>query len=97
MFIIYNDAATKKGGRIKMEDADAVSYYMTHYCNMLKLDWIAKRSETPFADKYQARKELLIAERKMKFWERHANFDVVMVRRACEAAKRAIAQQRRAA
>ena len=46
--------------------------YATHFGNLCYLTFIANHSGTSFSEKKQANEEMLIAKRKMKYWERIA-------------------------
>lgn len=48
--------------------------FKTHAENYFYLDFIAKNSDR-FNEKQQAEKELLIADKKMKYWKNHPDFD----------------------
>lgn len=50
------------------------SQWANHSYNYIALEHIAKASND-FNERQQARKELEIAQRKMKFWERHPDFE----------------------
>lgn len=49
--------------------------WSNHSYNHFVLTHISNTSEN-FNERAQARKEMEIAERKMKFWERHPDFDI---------------------
>ncbi len=51
------------------------SNWANHSYNHFVLTHIAKNSDN-FNERAQARKEIEIAERKMKFWERHPDFEL---------------------
>jgi hypothetical protein len=50
------------------------SQWANHSYNHIVLNHIIKTSKD-FNERQQARKEIEIAERKMKFWERHPDFE----------------------
>jgi hypothetical protein len=75
-FFIYEDNPIRTGKSFAIpDDIDAVGAYLKHYDNLLFLDFMAKNPGSTFIEKAQARKEILVAERKLKYWERHPNFD----------------------
>jgi|ERR1700761_2441927 len=76
MYFIYNDTELKSsfGNRTKYDDLPASKFWITHYSNFCYLDWMSKHPDTSFAEKAQAKKELLIAQRKMDYWKRHPNW-----------------------
>lgn len=51
---------------------DAVKCYMDHYKNLLVLEFMSANGD--FKERAQANLEIEICKRKMKFWERQANF-----------------------
>ena len=65
---------TNKEGPSNFDPArcDAVKSYMTHYSNFLVLDFMSKHGD--FKERAQADAEILICNRKMKFWERQPHF-----------------------
>ena len=74
-YIVYDDnPSPRSGGKFNFADADATKFYMQHYSNRLLLQFIANNPLADFSEKQQANKELLICDRKLQFWMRHANF-----------------------
>ncbi len=71
MSIIYDESSVNtcsfKGS---IMDMNPHKPYKTHMENLYYLDFIAKNSKN-FTECRQAERELLIAERKIKFWEGH--------------------------
>ncbi|MDO8312156.1 MAG: hypothetical protein Q7T25_09465 [Sideroxyarcus sp.] len=51
---------------------NAVKSYMTHYANLLVLDFMSKNGD--FRERAQADEEIVICKRKMQFWERQPHF-----------------------
>lgn len=51
---------------------DAVKCYMSHYQNLLVLDFMSRNGN--FKERAQANEEIEICKRKMKFWERQPHF-----------------------
>jgi len=85
-----DDAASqynRSGGGFNLQHIDATRIYLTHYSNMLMLDFLA-RHETDFRLKRQAERELDIARRKMKYWEHHQNFSQARALKGIEQLKR---------
>lgn len=87
MSICYDDSVKSKYLVSEYESQDANSYYMTHYKNFLYLDFLATKSDD-FSERAQARKEIEIANRKMKYWMRHPNYDQKIVNEAICLAKK---------
>lgn len=52
---------------------DAVKAYMRHYENSLFLTFMSNNGTLD--EKHQAKKEMEICERKMKYWERQPHFN----------------------
>lgn len=78
MPFIYDDHPVKdkkKETKFDVDRYDATSYWVYHYKNWIKLDQLSKRCS--FQDRMQIENEMLIAQRKMKYWERQANFDML--------------------
>ena len=76
MAIFYDDG-NAKGGSFNpsaMRAMNPNSAWANHSYNHFVLTHISRSSPDP-REKMQAIKELDIAERKMKFWERQAGFD----------------------
>jgi hypothetical protein len=86
MFHIY-DSAPYAGPPINIYAMDPHPKYLEHFSNSLLLRVIEKETND-FAERQQARKEQVIAERKMRFWERHPSFSYEAVRRDCERLRR---------
>lgn len=75
-FIVYDDnPKPHSGGRFDFDSADATKFYLEHYSNYMMLKFMAQNELSTFSEKTQARKELVICERKMEWWRRHHNFD----------------------
>jgi hypothetical protein len=70
----YSDTQTHQPGSIvPYHRQNANAGYLRHYENYLYLDFILKTSDR-MAERQQAAKELTICERKLKYWQQHANF-----------------------
>lgn len=69
---IYSENREPFSGTIDFSRIDAVKQYVKHYENSLLL--LMFMSQGTVVEKAQARKEMAICERKMKFWERQDNF-----------------------
>jgi len=88
MSICYDDS--KKSNyfsSIPYGEMPANRYYMTHYANFLYLDFISKKSDD-VSERAQARKEIEIANRKMRYWKFHPNYDQTVINELCIAAKK---------
>lgn len=73
MSIIYSSNNEPFTG-MDFSKVDATKVYLEHYRNLLTLDFIAK-STKDFKEAREARDEMAIAERKMKFWTRQERYD----------------------
>lgn len=85
MSICYSDERVPFSGSFNFSRVDSTAKYLEHYSNSLLLTVMAKEGGP--VDRHQARKELEVAERKMKFWERQENFDRVRMVRGCQELK----------
>ena len=76
MAIFYDTGSAKNSGfnPSLIHRLNPNTQWANHSYNYIALEHIAKAS-TDFNERQQARKELEIAERKMKFWSRHPDFD----------------------
>ena len=73
-FIIYDDAKKRRSGP-DLSDMNPVVFFAKHAANWFQLKAIKK--ETPdFQIQQQAQKEMEIANRKMDYWRRHAEFKI---------------------
>jgi hypothetical protein len=72
-YILYDDSPKGKYNGPPISAIDANKQWANHSYNSVVLTHIAGAT-TDFSEKAQALKELTIAEGKMKFWERQANF-----------------------
>lgn len=70
----YSDT-TKAPPNPRIWEADGTKAYVSHYDNLLFLRFVAENERSTFAEKRQAEKEMLICERKLKWWERHPNYN----------------------
>lgn len=72
----YDDNEKPFRGRITpYADQDANRYWLQHYSNAKFLTFLLKNS-TDAQEKIQASKELTLADKKMKHWRNHINFDL---------------------
>jgi len=74
MFLVYKDEKGKKFKGFPYSEQDASKLYLTHFENLLFLEFIFKNSNN-FIEKRQAEKEIEIAKRKMDYWKRHPNWN----------------------
>lgn len=88
MAIFYSDAKEPFTGSIDPDKLDAVAGYLRHYSNLLALTFMASHAGTTVIEKAQARKELTICERKLKWWERLPRYDQKAALLGVEALKR---------
>ena len=80
MSILYDEGKAKgdfNWGRV--QNMNPNSQWATHSYNYFVLEHIAKASKD-FNERWQARKEMDVAERKMTFWERQDMFDEAQAR-----------------
>jgi len=74
MHLCYDVNEKWAGGFMSRDNANANKGYLRHYANYLFLDFIIKNSKNTI-EKIQATKEIVICERKMKWWENLPLFD----------------------
>lgn len=93
MSIIYsdNEQLNFQGG-IDFSNVNSNVPYLYHLKNFFYLRFIASHTDTSVVEKAQARAEMLIAERKMAFWERQQNFNQAQKLADTEEQKRQWAQ-----
>lgn len=70
---IYSENREPFSGAIDFSRVNATKKYLDHYSNLLVLDRFANYGT--MIERHQAEKEIKICKRKMKFWQRQANFD----------------------
>lgn len=75
MSICYSDDKAPFTGSIDSAKLNAVKGYLEHYKNLLYLTFIANHGSTTVIEKAQARKELAICERKLKWWQNLPRYD----------------------
>lgn len=72
--IVYDENVRSAGAPIPYHSLNASKGYVTHYGNLLYLQFIVKSSDR-ISERQQALKEMQIAERKMAYWKKHPNWD----------------------
>lgn len=88
MSICYSDVKEPFTGSLDTAKLDAVKGYLTHYRNLLYLTFIANHGQTSPQEKAQARKELVICERKLKWWQNLPRYDQAEALRGVKELKR---------
>jgi hypothetical protein len=69
----YPDTEAPFTGRpVPYHQQNAVKHWARHYLNWCELRFIERRGDRQ--EVVQARKELIICQRKMDHWQRHANW-----------------------
>jgi len=86
MALVYSERTEPFTGSFDMSKAKATEHYMRHYCNSLYLSFMMKNGT--MKERSEASNELAIAERKMKFWKNHHNFEQEVATRASIEAKK---------
>ncbi len=72
--IIYDDNAPKsQGGFVNYYNINANKGFLTHTYNILTLQWIRDHSEN-MIERQQCDKEIIIAQRKIDYHQKHPNF-----------------------
>ena len=87
MALVYSDESSNgDGAAFDPTRCDAVKLYMKHYNNALYLTFMLSNGTT--VEKHEASKEMVICERKMKYWERQPHFCTEEANRQRIAAKK---------
>jgi hypothetical protein len=73
VMIVYSDEPSSRS-KVPYHLQKATRNYLTHFENYLLLDFMARQSDRK-GERDQARKEMVICERKMRYWRSHPNFD----------------------
>lgn len=75
-YFVYNTEpqSSSSGGGFDPSKFDPVKCFMTHFDNLLYLEFIQKNSDK-FYERKQAEDEMQIARKKMTYWERQKDFD----------------------
>lgn len=84
---IYSDHSEPFTGNVDFTKMNASKKYLAHYDNLLTLEFILANSKDR-NERCQVEKEMAIARRKMKFWERMPNYSQVDVTRGCAELKK---------
>lgn len=74
----YSDNQPRSATPVNVWRMNPNKAFMNHYSNFLYLDFILNHGT--YQECQQARKELTICERKMRFWEKHPDFNAALVR-----------------
>ncbi len=78
MAIIYDESVRTGINNTSISQANSTNAYLRHYANKLYLSFIASNGTRD--ERWQAERELVICERKLRFWERHPNFVAELAR-----------------
>lgn len=81
-FYLDNNPKTKFTGSVWEMDANKM--YMNHYNNWIMLHFFAKSGTR--VERVNAEKEIIICNKKLKFWENHPNFDAKHIQKEKEKA-----------
>ncbi|QIG75712.1 hypothetical protein EVC20_141 [Rhizobium phage RHph_Y2_17_1] len=82
MALIYDESVRSGASNISINKMDGTKAYLRHYENKLTLTFFAERGSR--VERWQAEKELVICERKLKFWEKHPTFVGALARAGME-------------
>lgn len=86
MALFYSDTSVRTGTPVDVWKMDGTKQYLTHYANLLMLNFFAKHGTR--AERADAEKELIICDRKLAFWRRHPNYVHELALKGVEALKR---------
>lgn len=73
MYFIYDDKSSRGGFNPKVRP-NPTKCYLTHFDNLLTLEFLAKSPITTI-EKLQVEKEIKIAHRKMSYWKKVYGYD----------------------
>lgn len=73
----YSDTAVREKSDINVWKMDGSKAYLRHFSNYLFLNFVSVKGTRE--ERASVEKEILICERKLKFWERHPNFNASYV------------------
>lgn len=72
----YSDTSPKfTGNPSKIWEMNGTKVYLSHYSNLLYLEFVASHGETSFIEKQQAEKEIVLCNKKLQWWQRHPLYD----------------------
>jgi len=74
-FIVYDESAHSGPSKVPYDRLWASKHWLTHYGNLRYLEFIAAHPDATFTEKAQARREIVLAQRKMDYWKRHPNWN----------------------
>lgn len=84
MVLVYSETEIRNG-KFSINDANPNIIIRNHIKNWFYLKFIYMNGST--LEKLQAEKEILICERKIKFWERHPEFNISEYEKAIKTEK----------
>lgn len=74
MAICYDDSVRQPFSGININMMNPIPPYLKHYDNLMYLTFLANKSDDR-NERHQAAKELMICNRKLKFWSRHPDWN----------------------
>lgn len=69
----YADESSRDINLAVLHRLNPVTQYLKHYDNLLFLQFVLDHKGSDRVEKHQARKEVVICERKLKYWERQSD------------------------
>jgi hypothetical protein len=82
MGLVYDESGKGDFASVRIDQMDGTKNFLKHYGNKLYLSFLAKNGTQQ--ERWQAEKELKIAERKMAFWEKHPRYEPLTARQGME-------------
>lgn len=73
----YSDTAVREHTDINVWKMNGSKAYLRHFSNYLFLNFVSVKGTRE--ERASVEKEIQLCERKLKFWERHPNFDPAFV------------------
>lgn len=73
MLVYEENPVRRRSGAFDPSKYDATSQWLTHYQNLLTLEFFARNGTRD--ERVQAERELAVARRKLDFWKRQARWN----------------------
>jgi hypothetical protein len=72
----YDESVRSNSFSASFANIDPNKQWEKHYSNLVYLNFIAQNKLSTFQEKAQAEREIIIAKRKIAYWERHSSFSL---------------------
>lgn len=71
----YNENSPGANSQVNVWKMNGTKAYLRHYENLLFLQFVSTNPRAGEVEKRQARKEIVLCEKKLAFWYRHPLYD----------------------